>query len=550
MMNAEIGHKFEPAVGALLRASRLRCGEDLRDVAALLRIRHVYLEAIEEGRYEDLPGVTYAVGFVRTYAEHLGLDAEEVVRRFKAESENLERRTELVFPSPIAERGTPGAAIIFIGVLVAALAYGAWYIGTSEDSVFDELVTPLPDRLAALLPGDAEQPAQPDQGPSTAEAAPQTDFSAPQTTPAETGSLGSPPPQQADAVEEVQPEAVADETAQPETPVATAPTAPVAETGAAPAVIVPQTPAPGTDQGTVTAPAEREAPVAAATPEPVPQTPPQTGTQTPSAAGTPAPDAAAVPEVPAAPSAAEQPQSPEAPAESQPAEIAVPVRTTEPVPAAADIPQPSEPVQVPAAVAAPAQLSEAPASVPAAPAAAEPEPQVPAAAQVEPAPANEPQPAEAPATTPTVSGDLDEQNAAVLPTPADVPVAPGVGSTETAAEQVAAIPEAPVAAAVTEAPAAAAAAGGARIEVRALSDSWIQIRDGVARRLLVTRLLRAGDTYVVPDQPGLTLLTGNAGALEILVDGEAVKPIGEEGAVRRNVVLDAGRLLAGTAVVD
>ena len=173
MMNAEIGHKFEPAVGALLRASRLRCGEELRDVAALLRIRQAYLEAIEEGRYEDLPGITYAVGFVRTYAEHLGLDSEEVVRRFKAESENLERRTELVFPSPIAERGTPGAAIIFIGVLVAALAYGAWYIGTSEESVFDELVTPLPDRLAALLPGDTGQPAQTDQGPSTAEAAPQ-----------------------------------------------------------------------------------------------------------------------------------------------------------------------------------------------------------------------------------------------------------------------------------------------------------------------------------------------------------------------------------------
>ena len=73
---------------------------------------------------------------------------------------------------------------------------------------------------------------------------------------------------------------------------------------------------------------------------------------------------------------------------------------------------------------------------------------------------------------------------------------------------------------------------------------------GLPDGLLVTRLLRAGDTYVVPDQPGLTLLTGNAGALEILVDGEAVEPIGEEGAVRRNVVLDAEKLLGGTAVVD
>ncbi|HJO68942.1 MAG TPA: helix-turn-helix domain-containing protein, partial [Rhodospirillales bacterium] len=74
-----------PGVGALLRASRLRVGEDLRDVAANLCIRYLYLEAIEEGRYADLPGPTYAIGFVRAYAEHIGLDSDEVVRRFKQE---------------------------------------------------------------------------------------------------------------------------------------------------------------------------------------------------------------------------------------------------------------------------------------------------------------------------------------------------------------------------------------------------------------------------------------------------------------------------------
>ncbi|MCG8509996.1 MAG: helix-turn-helix domain-containing protein, partial [Rhodospirillales bacterium] len=159
MMNAENGQGFEPGVGALLRASRLRCGEELRDVADILRIRYPYLEAIEEGNYQDLPGIAYAVGFVRAYADHLGLDSEEVVRRFKAETENMERRTELVFPSPVPERGTPGAALIFVGLLVAAVAYGAWYVGTSDESVFDDLVSPLPGRLAALVGGDDGQPA-------------------------------------------------------------------------------------------------------------------------------------------------------------------------------------------------------------------------------------------------------------------------------------------------------------------------------------------------------------------------------------------------------
>ena len=87
-----------------------------------------------------------------------------------------------------------------------------------------------------------------------------------------------------------------------------------------------------------------------------------------------------------------------------------------------------------------------------------------------------------------------------------------------------------------------------RIVVRARLNSWIQVRVDIGNQLLVTRLLRTGDHYEVPDQPGLRLLTGNAGALEILVDGELVPAIGDEGAVRRNVMLDAEKLRAGTAV--
>ena len=90
----------------------------------------------------------------------------------------------------------------------------------------------------------------------------------------------------------------------------------------------------------------------------------------------------------------------------------------------------------------------------------------------------------------------------------------------------------------------------ARIVIRAKSDSWVQVRDDADRRLLVTRLLRAGDTYIVPDRKGLSLLTGNARALEILVDGQVVGPIGEEGAVRLNFTLDAEKLVSGTAVID
>ena len=69
-------------VGAELCAARQRVGWTLAEVAANLRIRLPYLEAIEAGRLEDLPGNAYAVGFLRSYATILGLDAAEVARRF------------------------------------------------------------------------------------------------------------------------------------------------------------------------------------------------------------------------------------------------------------------------------------------------------------------------------------------------------------------------------------------------------------------------------------------------------------------------------------
>ena len=88
-----------------------------------------------------------------------------------------------------------------------------------------------------------------------------------------------------------------------------------------------------------------------------------------------------------------------------------------------------------------------------------------------------------------------------------------------------------------------------RVILRATRDSWIQVH-GADNVLLLTRILRAGDSYRVPNRTGLTLMTGNAGALEILVDGEPVPPIGPFGAVRRDVSLDPNRLKTGSAAAN
>ena len=134
----------------MLREERGRQGGSLEQIGAALRIRPAYLEAIEDGRYERLPGATYAQGFVRAYAEHLDLDGAELVRRYKAETAGLEASHDLSFPMPLPDRaGRPGGAMLLAALIIAACSYAVWYYMSSGDRSRPERVAAVPPELRA-----------------------------------------------------------------------------------------------------------------------------------------------------------------------------------------------------------------------------------------------------------------------------------------------------------------------------------------------------------------------------------------------------------------
>lgn len=149
-----------PRAGADLRAGRERLGWLLEDMAAGLKIRQSYLEALEDGRLSALPGSAYALAFVRTYARALGLDAEEAVRRFRMEAGEAAQRAELVFPAPAPERGLPAGAIMLLGLVMAIGAYAGWYRLSAEGRLPAEAPIAIPERLAPLAE-QAIPPVQP-----------------------------------------------------------------------------------------------------------------------------------------------------------------------------------------------------------------------------------------------------------------------------------------------------------------------------------------------------------------------------------------------------
>ena len=157
-----------PNAGADLRAARERLGVELPDAAAQLRISVTYLHALEEGRLSALPASAYALGFLRSYASALGLDPEEMVRRFRAEAVEVGQKTELAFPAPVPERGLPAGAIMLLGIVLLGGVYAGWYRLSGEGRLPAETVAPIPERLAPL----AEQAIPPMISPSSAAAAP------------------------------------------------------------------------------------------------------------------------------------------------------------------------------------------------------------------------------------------------------------------------------------------------------------------------------------------------------------------------------------------
>lgn len=72
-------------MGAALRAEREKRGLTVKDIEQETSIRAHYLEALEQGRYDDLPGEVYVKGFIRNYATFLRLDADKLVQEYREE---------------------------------------------------------------------------------------------------------------------------------------------------------------------------------------------------------------------------------------------------------------------------------------------------------------------------------------------------------------------------------------------------------------------------------------------------------------------------------
>lgn len=127
-------------VGTMLKETRLQKGEDIEDISRKLHIRSNYLEAIENSRYDEVPEAPYGPGFVRSYADYLGLNAVRMSQLYKEETEAQSKKSDMYVPEPETEATAPSYKYILVSLIAIALAYGGWnyYISQMVPSVVEE----------------------------------------------------------------------------------------------------------------------------------------------------------------------------------------------------------------------------------------------------------------------------------------------------------------------------------------------------------------------------------------------------------------------------
>jgi cytoskeleton protein RodZ len=157
------------SVGGLLRSRREELGQDTESVSRQLRIRSIYIRAIEEGRMQDLPGTAYAVGFVRTYADFLGFDGNSVVASYRDELGQRGRPETVNWHIEDKDAGFPFGKLLIILVVVAAAGYGLWYYLANTQSGVG-LIEAVPEYLKKS--SGTDKAASPTTGQSTTSPAP------------------------------------------------------------------------------------------------------------------------------------------------------------------------------------------------------------------------------------------------------------------------------------------------------------------------------------------------------------------------------------------
>jgi cytoskeleton protein RodZ len=172
---AELPAESKQTLGEEMRTARLARGLDLAAVAEVLKIRKAHLDALESDNIRALPGRPYALGFVRSYAQFLGIDVEQCVTRLRAAFDREGLHPQFHFPDAAPEFRLPRGGWLMGGGAIAIMLLGMWMFsgsGNDEETGGTGVVAMLQQPTPTLNSGAASSTTKPVLSGDTAHARP------------------------------------------------------------------------------------------------------------------------------------------------------------------------------------------------------------------------------------------------------------------------------------------------------------------------------------------------------------------------------------------
>ena len=144
-----MSENFYKEIGALLKNAREERLLSIADAGQALHIRMRYLRSLEEGAIHELPGYPYVKGYLNRYAELLGLDKNELMRRFEM-AELSSRTPQFFLPHTFSQEKQASPYYVWLGLAGGALVLVLWagLLRPSPDPL--PLVEAVPPKAAPM----------------------------------------------------------------------------------------------------------------------------------------------------------------------------------------------------------------------------------------------------------------------------------------------------------------------------------------------------------------------------------------------------------------
>ncbi len=121
-------------IGQLFADERKNKNLSIEDIVEEIKIRPVYIRAIEEGDFDKLPSGVYRKTYIKSYCDILNLDYEEISQNINPDNDE-EKKEKSLEPEPYRNELSPAIYLVLISLTLVVAVYFVWSNNYKEDNL-------------------------------------------------------------------------------------------------------------------------------------------------------------------------------------------------------------------------------------------------------------------------------------------------------------------------------------------------------------------------------------------------------------------------------